>query len=191
MLLSSIISSYHKWPKCASAFFMLLSFFFFFFRDLSLGSPSLHCIRENWTENFCGGFVDAEWSKRGSLVSCKLYSCLYISAQCLSFSQQPDVVDFMFSLNRLFPPYPFVKSCYLTCFSSSCIYVNDYSFLCFTCTYWIPRCFSQNFTHFCVIGGFFDAFSVPRSFFSSASFTFLIQTFTEPKKYSCTTPFNA
>lgn len=51
------------------------------------------------------------------------------------FSQQADVVDFMFGLNRLFPPYPFMKSCYLTCFSSSCIYVNDYSFPCFTCTY--------------------------------------------------------
>lgn len=97
---------------------------------------------------FCWCWV--EWERHSA--SCRFYSCLYISVQCLSFSQQADVVDFMFSFNRLFPPYPFVKSCYLTCFSSSCIYVNDYSFLCFTCTYWIPYCFFQNFTPFHVIG---------------------------------------
>lgn len=91
-----------------------------------------------------------EWERQS--VSCKLYSCLYISVQCLSFSQQPDVVDFMFSLNRLFPPHPFVKNCYLTSSSSSCIYVNDCSFLCFTCTYWISYYFFQNFSPFYVFG---------------------------------------
>lgn len=102
-----------------------------------------------------------EWEKQ--YVPCKLYSCLYISVQCLSFSQQPDVVDFMFNLNRLLPPHLFVKNCYLTSSSSSCIYVNDYSFLCFTCTYWISYCFFQNFTPFYVIGVLVHSMLKPAS----------------------------
>lgn len=129
-----------------------------------------------------------EWERQSW--SCKLYSCLYISVQCLSFSQQPDVVDFMFSLNRLFSPYPFVKSCYLTSSSLSCIYVNDYSFLCFTCSYRISYCFfSDLYSFLCDWSS--SAFNVHPSFLSSALFTFLIQTCAEPKKYPCRTPFNA
>lgn len=146
-MLSSIICLYHKWPKCAPAFFMLL----LFPSDLSLGISSLHS-ESGETEHKI--FVVVLLMLRGVREAiCVLQaSFLYISVQCLSFSQQPHVVDFMFSLNRLFPQHPFVKNCYLTSSSSSCIYVNDYSFLCFICTYWISYRFFQNFTHFYVIG---------------------------------------
>lgn len=93
----------------------------------------------------------------------------------------------MFSLNRLFPPHPFVKNCYLTSSSLSCIYVNDYSFLCCTCTYWISSHFLQIFSPL-----YWSSSSVHPSFMCSVSSTFLNQAFNiEPKKYSCRTPFNA
>lgn len=58
----------------------------------------------------------------------------------------------MFSLNTLFPPHPFVKSCYLTSSSSLCIYVNDCSFLCCTCAYWISSRFLQTFSPLYMLG---------------------------------------